>query len=161
MDIKPIIVREYLESLTESDELDLLFPMLLESKGFTILSKPKEYKGFPQYGKDIVAVGKDEDGILKRFYYELKGGEDRHITTTNFNKKDDGIVESIREAKYKDFKSSYRNFDKLPLKIILVHNGEIKANISETFAGFIEKEFPKTNEIEFERWGISELTKLF
>lgn len=161
MDIKPIIVREYLESLTESEELDFLFPMLLESKGFTILSKPKEYKGFPQYGKDIVAVGKDEDGVIKRFYYELKGGEDRHITTTNFNKKDDGIVESIREAKYKDFKSSYKNFDKLPLKIILVHNGEIKANISETFAGFIEKEFPKTGEIEFERWGISELTKLF
>lgn len=161
MDLKPIIVREYLESLTESHELDALFPMLLESKGHTILSKPKEYKGFPQYGKDIVAVGKDDDGILKRFYYELKGGEDRHITTTNFHKKDDGIVESIREAKYRDFKSSFKNFCKLPLKIILVHNGEIKANITETFMGFIDIEFPKNSNIEFERWGISELTKLF
>ncbi|SIS57270.1 hypothetical protein SAMN05421786_101274 [Chryseobacterium ureilyticum] len=160
MDIKPIIVREYLESLTESDELDSLFPILLESKGFTILSKPKEYKGFPQYGKDVVAVGKDEDGILKRFYFEIKGGEDRDVTTTTFHKKD-GIVESLREAKHREFITSRKNFYNLPLKLVLVHNGEMKANISETFDGFIKQEFPEGGNIEFERWGISELTKLF
>lgn len=161
MDLKPIIVREYLESLTESDELDLLFPLLLESKGFTILSTPVTYKGFAQYGKDVVAVGKDEDGVLKRFYFELKGGEDRHITTTNFNRKSDGIVESLREAKFRPFETTYKNFDNLPLKIVLVHNGEIKANINDTFAGFIKSEFPESQNIRFERWGISELTKLF
>lgn len=160
MDIKPIIVREYLESLTESEELDLLFPMLLESKGFTILSKPNEYKGFPQYGKDVVAIGKDEDGILKRFYFEIKGGEDRDITTSTYHKKD-GILESLREAKQREFTTSRKNFYSLPLKVILVHNGEIKANISETFNGFIKLEFPESGNIEFERWGISELTKLF
>ncbi|ROI05029.1 hypothetical protein EGI16_06805 [Chryseobacterium sp. G0240] len=160
MDIKPIIVREYLESLTESEELDLLFPMLLESKGFTILSKPNEYKGFPQYGKDVVAIGKDADGTLKRFYFEIKGGEDRDVTTSTYHKKD-GIVESLREAKHREFTTSRKNFYNLPLKVILVHNGEIKANISETFDGFIKLEFPESGNIEFERWGISELTKLF
>lgn len=161
MDIKPIIIRDYLESLTENEELDSIFPILLESKGFIILSKPKEYKGFPQYGKDIVAVGKDfEDGILKRFYFEIKGGADRHITTSTFSKPD-GIRESIYEAKFKKFSSSFENFENLPLKIVLVHNGEIKANVTETFEGFIQREFPINGELKFDRWGISELTKLF
>ena len=161
MDIKPIIVRKYLESLTESDELDMIFPILLESKGFRILTKPKEFKGFPQYGKDVVAVGKDfEDGVLKRFYFEIKGGEDRHITTQTY-KKDDGIRESILEAKDKKFTSSYKNFDSLPLKIVLVHNGETKANIREVFEDFIEKQFPKDGDSEFGQWDISQLTKLF
>lgn len=161
MDLKPIIVREYLESLTENEELDALFPILLESKGFTILSKPTEYKGFPQYGKDIIAVGKDfEDGLIKRFYFEIKGGQDRHVTTHTY-KKNDGIRESILEAKDKDFNSSFPNFNLLPLKIVLVHNGEIKANIQGTFDDFISKEFPVSSIVKFERWGISELTKLF
>lgn len=161
MDIKPIIVRKYLESLTESDELDAIFPILLESKGFRILSKPKEYKGFPQYGKDVVAVGKDfEDGQLKRFYFELKGGEDRHITTHTYNK-NDGIRESLIEAKDKKFTSSYKNFDSLPLKIVLVHNGETKANVRDTFEDFIKREFPENGSIEFSQWDISELTRLF
>lgn len=161
MDIKPIIVRKYLESLTESDELDAIFPILLESKGFRILSKPKEYKGFPQYGKDVVAIGKDfEDGQLKRFYFELKGGEDRHITTQTYNK-NDGIRESLIEAKDKKFTSSYKNFDSLPLKIVLVHNGETKANVRDTFEDFIKREFPENGTIEFSQWDISELTRLF
>jgi hypothetical protein len=161
MDIKPIIVRKYLESLTESDELDMIFPILLESKGFRILTKPKEFKGFPQYGKDVVAVGKDfQDGQLKRFYFEIKGGEDRHITTQTY-KKDDGIRESLLEAKDKKFTSSYKNFDSLPLKIVLVHNGETKANVREVFEDFVQKEFPETGDIEFGQWDISELTKLF
>ena len=161
MDIKPIVVRKYLESLTESDELDMIFPILLESKGFRILTKPKEFKGFPQYGKDVVAVGKDfDDGVLKRFYFEIKGGEDRHITTQTY-KKDDGIRESIIEAKDKKFTSSYKKFDSLPLKIVLVHNGETKANVREVFEDFIEKQFPKDGDIEFGQWDISQLTKLF
>lgn len=85
---KTIIIKDYLESLTEDKELDYLFPMLLESMGFVILCKPKEYKGFTQYGKDIVAVGVDKaDNIKKRFYFELKGGNDRNITDSNFEKK--------------------------------------------------------------------------
>src|SRR5688500_1013118 len=96
--MKNIIVREYLESLTESEELDFIFPILLEVMDFTIISTPIITKGLPQYGKDVIAVGVDEDVVKKRFYFEIKGGVDRHITTTNY-KGDDGIRESIIEAK--------------------------------------------------------------
>ena len=60
MDIKPLIVQKYLESLKEDTELDALLPLLLQAMDFEILSTPKAYKGLPQYGKDIVAVGKEK-----------------------------------------------------------------------------------------------------
>ena len=161
MDVRSLIVREYLASLKESDELDYVFPLFLESQGFIILSKPSEYKGMPQYGKDVVAVGVDfKDNVKKRFYFELKGGEDRHIDTNVYTKKD-GVRESLLEAKDKDFDFINKEDEKLPLKIVLVHNGEIKASVESTFAGFVEKNFPTDGNIEFEHWGLSELTRLF
>ena len=56
MNIKPIIVKSYLESLTEERELNRIFPILLTSLGFEILNKPTENKGLPEYGKDIVMI---------------------------------------------------------------------------------------------------------
>lgn len=161
MDIKPIIVRDYLESLKESQELDYIFPLFLESQGFIILSKPTESKGISQYGKDVVAVGKDfNDGVKKRFYFELKGGDDRHITNSTFVK-NDGIKESLIEAKYRKFEFTNKKHEALPLKIVLVHNGELKASVKDVFEGFISSEFPATGNIEFDKWSISELTGLF
>ncbi len=159
---KHIIVRDYLESLTESEELDYLFPMLLEAMGFVILTKPTEFKGFPQYGKDIIAVGLDKsDKVKKKFYFELKGGQDRNITNKTLHKSD-GIIESLREAKYRKFESySHPKFKDLPLKIVLAHNGTIKGGAVETFEGYICDTFPETGHVAFERWGISELTQLF
>lgn len=153
-----IIVREYLESLKEDNELDYLFPILLNSIGFRIISTPVESKGQSQYGKDIVAVGKDESGVKHRYYFELKGHSDRNITDKNYSTSD-GIRESIIEAKDTAFTdSSIPKFNHLPIKIVLVHNGTLKSNIRPTFEGFISKEF---SDGEFERWDIYRLTDLF
>ena len=160
MNIKPLIVKSYLESLTEEKELNIIFPMLLTSLGFEILTKPTENKGFSEYGKDVVAVGKDKDGVKKRFYFELKGGEDRNITAHKLTK-NDGIIESLREAKYADFETTYKGFDTLPKKIVLVHNGELKGSARKTYKGFVSKEFPETENVECERWGIEKLSADF
>jgi hypothetical protein len=163
--MKQIIIREYLQSLKESEELDAIFPILLESMDFRILSKPIQSKGLQQYGKDVVAIGIDPiDNNYKRFYFEIKGGSDRDITTNNYSKTD-GIRESIIEAKDRQFTdSSIPGFDNLPVKILLVHNGELKHNVKEPFDGFIANEFPVTRRnitYEFERWDIIRLSELF
>lgn len=160
MDIKNIIVKEYLESLTEKNELNRIFPILLESMGYTILSKPTEYVGLPEYGKDIVAIGIDEDGVKKRFYFELKGGADKDITDGNFYGKD-GIHDSIIQASYNDFISAFPKFDKLPLKIVIVHNGIIKGNVQRTLENLFLKTKENLKNISFDRWDISRLTILF
>lgn len=158
MNSNNIIVQEYLGSLKEDKELDYLFPILLNSMGFRIVQTAKESKGQSQYGKDIIAIGNDENGVRKKWYFELKGFKDKDITDKNYSSTD-GIRESIIEAKDTAFNdSSIPQFNNLPIKIVLVHNGILKTNIRPTFEGFINKEF---KDGEFERWDIYYLTDLF
>lgn len=82
--MKHRIVREYLESLKEDKELDYIFPMLLEAMGYRIVATPRNSKGQSQYGKDVVAIGKDEDGILYRWYFELKGNAAKDINDATY-----------------------------------------------------------------------------
>lgn len=153
-----MIVREYLSSLKEDSELDYLFPIVLNLMGFRIIQTAKESKGQSQYGKDIIAVGKDENGNNHKWYFELKGYADKDITQANYSKQD-GIRESIIEAKDTFFNdSSISGFDSLPVKIVIVHNGILKTNIRDTFDGFIKREFKNG---EFERWDIYYLTDIF
>lgn len=160
MELKNIIVKEYLESLTEKDELNRIFPLLLEAKNFQILSKPTEYIGIQEYGKDIVAVGIDDDGIKKRFYFELKGGKDRNITEENYYGKD-GIQDSLTQASYNKFVSAYPRFEHLPLKIVIVHNGIIKGTVQSTLESAFIVYSNTLNNTTFDRWDISKLTLLF
>lgn len=153
-----ILVQEYLSSLKEDKELDYLFPLLLNVMGFRIIQTAKESKGQSQYGKDIIAIGKGENGDKYRWYFELKGYKDKDITDKNFTIPD-GILESIREAKFTAFSdSSIPKFNELQIKIVVVHNGVLKTNIRPTFEGFISSEFKPG---EFERWDIYHLTDLF
>jgi len=153
-----IIVREYLASLKEDNELDYLFPILLNLMGFRIIQTAKESKGQSQYGKDIIAIGNDNKGVKHKWYFELKGFSDRDITQANYSKAD-GIRESIIEAKDTVFKdSTIAGFNELPTKIVVVHNGILKTNIRDTFEGLISREF---KEGEFERWDIYHLTDIF
>jgi hypothetical protein len=153
-----IIVREYLESLKEDNELDYLFPIMLNIMGFRIVSTAKEAKGQSQYGKDIIAIGSDENGVKHKYYFELKGYDAKDITDANYSAKD-GVRESIIEARDTAFSdSSIPEFNSLPIKIVFVHNGIIKTNIRPTFDGFIQREFPNGG---FERWDIYTLTDLF
>lgn len=152
------IISEYLESLKEDDELDYIFPILLESMGFRIVSTPKNSKGQPQYGKDIVAIGEDENHRTCRWYFELKGNAAKDINEQTFNCSD-GVRESILAAKDVEYSdSSIRGFNSLPTIIVFVHNGVIRENTRTQFEGFIKREFPNEG---FERWGIEKLINLF
>lgn len=158
MNSAAIIVQEYLGSLKEDRELDYLFPILLNSMGFKIIQTAREAKGQPQYGKDIIAIGRDSNGVKHRWYFELKGYTDRDINDKNYCG-EDGIRESILAAKDTAFNdSSVPEFDSLPIKIVLVHNGIIKPSLRVTFDGLIKREF---EEGQFERWDIYHLTVLF
>lgn len=113
------VIRDYLESLKEDNELDYIFPMLLQSMGYRIISTPKNSKGQSQYGKDIVAVGLDESGCKCKWYFELKGEAAKDINDSTFSVKD-GVRDSILAAKYAAYRdSSIPGFNKLPKKMYL------------------------------------------
>ena len=60
-----LLIRDYLASLKERDELDAILPDLLSELGFTVYSRPR--RGTIQRGVDIAAIGKGEDGERKVF----------------------------------------------------------------------------------------------
>lgn len=152
-----IVIREYIESLNESGELDYIFPMLLESMGFRLITTPVCSKGQSQYGKDVVAIRK-ENGKYYKYYFELKGFFDKNINDSTFLKPD-GFRESILAARYTAFNdASIPRLNDLPVKIVYVHNGKLIENTRNTFDGFIKQEFPENN---FERWDIFKLTEVF
>ena len=68
--MKPLI-REYLASLRERDELDAILPDLLSELGYTVLSRPA--RGTRQYGVDVAAIGPEEDARLHLF--SIKKGD--------------------------------------------------------------------------------------
>ena len=67
--IRQEIIKQYISSLKEDNELDFIFPILLERMGFRILSTPKQSKGMSQYGRDVVAV-KKKNGVPTLFLFE-------------------------------------------------------------------------------------------
>jgi len=155
-----LMIGDYLRNLKERDELDYLFPFLLEQMRYKIVKTAKTSHGQPEYGKDIIATKTEKDGIEKLYIFQLKAGDDGDIDTRVFCKQD-GVRESLLQAKYAGFKdSSIPNLNKLPKKIILAHNGELKSNFRNLFNGFIEDEFISAG-IEFEQWDIFKLTELF
>jgi len=160
MERNNIFVREYLESLKEDEELDRLLPILLRVMGFRIIRTPREAKGQNQQGKDIIAEGVDKNGIRRRYYFEVKGQADKDITEQSFTKRD-GIGDSLYSAIYVNYNDlGIPNFSNLPRKVVLVHNGIVKASAIDVLNGFIKKHVSDPDN-EWERWGIHELTDLF
>lgn len=151
------IVKEYIASLKEDNELDYIFPLLLERMGYRIISTPKQSKGMSQYGRDIIATKKVK-GIPTLFLFELKGFSAHDITDRNLNEKD-GLIESLRASKYTIFRdASIPDIKNCKKQFVFVHNGVVEENARPTLDGFISEEFPDGN---FERWDINKLTDQF
>ena len=155
--IRQEIIKQYISSLKEDNELDFIFPILLERMGFRILSTPKQSKGMSQYGRDVVAV-KTKNGVPTLFLFELKGFVAKDVTDRTLNEKD-GLIESLRASKYTVYEDvSIPNLKNYPRQYVFVHNGTVDANAQPTLNGFIKSEFPEGN---FERWDLAKLTSLF
>ena len=68
-----LIFSEYLASLKERGELDVIMPDLLSEIGFTVFSKPAV--GTKQHGVDVAAVGPGQNGQRTLFLISIKPGD--------------------------------------------------------------------------------------
>ena len=157
MSLRQEIVKQYVASLKEDSELDYIFPILLERMGFRIISTPKQSKGRPQYGRDVIACKKVK-GVRTLYLIELKGFRAHDINDRTLNE-EDGLIDSMRASKntpYQD--ASIPELDSYVRKYVYAHNGMVDANTVPTLNGFVSKEFPNG---DFERWGLETLTEMF
>ena len=85
-----LIIKEYLSSLRERDELDAVLPDLLSQLGLNVYSRPG--RGTRQDGVDVGAVGKLDGEPEKVYLFTIKAGD---LTRKSWN---DGTPQAVRPS---------------------------------------------------------------
>lgn len=146
-----LVFREYLASLRERRELDVVLPDLLSELGFNVISRPSV--GTRQYGVDVAAVGRDTDAKTgasekKLFLFSIKQGD---LTRNDW----DGTTQALRDSinEITDFYITVRiaeQYKHLKVVICLCFGGEIHEAIQDIVTQFIKL---KTDErVSFQIW---------
>lgn len=150
-----LIIREYLASLRERNELDALLPDLLSQMGLDVFSKPSI--GPRQYGVDVAGFGSLDGGPNKVYLYSIKAGDLGRNDWNNGNPQDlkpsldeilDVYIPTHLPIQYKD----------VPIEICICFGGDLKQNMQLTVAAYEEKY--STDTISFSEWGGERLANL-
>lgn len=150
-----LIIKQYLTLLKESGELDRLLPDLLLSMGIEPISRAQI--GPRQYGVDVAAVGKDEDGKTKYFIFTIKQGDIGRVDW-------DGTPQSIRPS-LEEIKDVYisshieKKYQNIPKKIIVCTGGEKKQEVAANWSGYVNKS-QVDGILEYGFWGGDKLSLL-
>ncbi len=130
-----LILTEYISSLKEDGELDLLLQDILKAHGITIFSKPERGR---QYGVDIYAVGKDfEDNNKKKvFLITVKQGD---LDRQTWNADQNSVYQSLEEIRTVFISNNLASQHKrLPIKIVVAFNGTLKQSVQQNWRGYEE-----------------------
>jgi len=149
-----LILKEYLASLKERNELDKLLPELLSEMGLNVFSKPSI--GTRQYGVDIAAYGRipeipteEVDSTDKVFLFSVKGGD---LDRSDWNS---GNVQDLLPS-LNDIINSYipshipSEYKGKPIVICICFGGDLKERIRFDVAQYQENN--KTDLISFSEW---------
>lgn len=143
--MKPVI-REYLASLRERDELDAVLPELLSEMGFTVYSRPS--RGTRQHGVDVAAVGPGKGNARKLYLFSIKQGD---LTRANWHDPLQGLLSSLNDILYgylpSRIPSSYRH---MKVVICLCFGGDIHEGVRAEVAGYTA--LNTSDRISFEEW---------
>jgi hypothetical protein len=149
-----LVIREYLASLREREELDAMLPNLLSEMGLTVYSRPS--RGTRQYGVDIAAVGTAEGGERKVYLFSVKQGD--------LNRQDwDGTPQALRSS-LNEIRDAYirtcipTEYQNLPVVICLVFGGDIKEAVLQEVRGYIHSNTTPT--VSYEEWNGDRLADL-
>ncbi|RMQ98681.1 Chemotaxis protein [Pseudomonas savastanoi pv. glycinea] len=141
-----LVFREYLASLRERRELDVVLPDLLSELGYTIISRPSV--GTRQYGVDIAALGPKTEQERKVYLFSLKQGD--------LNRADwDGTAQALRSSideildVYIPNRISTQHEEK-KIVICLCFGGEILEALRDNITGFIRRH--TTERVSFQEW---------
>jgi hypothetical protein len=150
-----LLIREFLASMRERDELDAILPDLLSEIGFTVISRPG--RGTTQYGVDVAAVGPNEAGDRALFLFSIKQGDlDRATWNGPTNQAVRPSLDEIRDAyiptrippKYKD----------LPIVVCVCLGGEVKEQVQTQLTGYFGENSSK--QVSYETWNGDHLAGL-
>lgn len=149
-----LVIKEYLASLKEREELDAMLPNLLSEMGFTVYSRPS--RGPRQYGVDVAAVGTADDGTRKVYLFSVKQGD--------LNRQDwDGTPQALRPS-LNEIRDAYiparipAEYQNLGVVICLVFGGDIKEAVHQEVRGYTRSN--TTANVAYEEWNGDRLADL-
>lgn len=151
-----LIIREYLASLRERNELDAILPDLLSELGFNVLSRPS--RGTRQYGVDVAAVGPDEDdgGKRKLFLFSIKPGD---LSRQNWDGNLQAMRPSLNEIQDVYIRNHVLKAHKdLDIVICLCVGGDLKETVRAQWTAYVEEN--STGKISFAEWNGDKLSEL-
>lgn len=148
-----LVIRDYLESLKEDQELDYLITELLLNMSIIPLTRPNKGR---QHGVDIAAVGHDPaDKQRKVFLFVVKSGDLNRTTWDSAGT--NAVRPTVNEILDTYISTSIPEiYQSLPVKIIVSSNGQIDSNLQQDWVQFTSKN--TTDKITFDFWGIDYLT---
>jgi len=142
-----LIVKHYLNSLKERDELDAVLTNLLSQMGLNVISRPG--RGTRQEGVDIAAIGSIGDGPEKVYLLSVKSGDlNRNTWSSNSPQSLRPSLEQILDA-YIPNRIPQEHKDK-DIVICLCLGGDIQEQVRENVTGFTSKNSNK--KVTFEEW---------
>lgn len=142
-----LILKEYLSSLKERNELDALLPTLLSQMGLTILSAPSI--GNRQFGVDISAFGSINGAPKKVYLFSIKAG---NLGRSDW---DSGNAQDLRPS-LNEIKDVYipthipQELKSYPIEICLTFGGDLKQEIELNLSQY--EQANQTDQIKFSRW---------
>lgn len=149
-----LVIRQYLASLRERDELDAILPDLLSQMGLVVFSRPG--RGTRQYGVDVGAVGRVEKTDEQKVYlFAIKSGDLR--------RKDwEGTPQALRPSLISILDVYIPNH--LPVEhrgksivICTCIGGDVREEVRLDWVSFAQQY--ETDTIKFEEWNGDRLAK--
>lgn len=150
-----LILKEYLRSLKERNELDALLPDLLTEMGMIVTSLPQ--RGTRQNGVDIMAVGKNTNREDTVFLFSVKDGD---LNRTHWNgDSDQALRPSIEEIidVYIPNRIPQEHKNK-KVVICLCFGGNILEQVRENVSSYTSQN--TTEHISFEEWNGDKIAEL-
>lgn len=152
--IDPVIL-EHFRTMKERDELDAILPEILTGMGLEVLSRPSV--GVRQYGADISAVGKDDDGKRKLFLFSVKRGDLSRIEWNG--ESDQALRPSLDEIRDAYLRSVAPEHKRLPVVIITVVGGIVPEKVLPLVNGYMDEKEKENPRFAYRLWTGDSLTK--
>ena len=128
-----LLLESFLGLMREEGQLDAFLPILLSGMGHEIVYAAQ--KGPRQYSVDITSTGKDVDGKRKLFLWLIKCGK---IGRSEWNVGNQAVKQSIDDVETYIRSHRLPQHGRLPIKLMVITNGDYTANIAETAAAYLE-----------------------
>ncbi|WP_133407037.1 hypothetical protein [Parashewanella tropica] len=150
-----LILKQYLASLRERQELDAVLPDLLSSMGMNVFISPT--RGVKEYGVDIAAVGQVNDQEEKVYLFSVKSG---NLTRETWNGNADQALRPSLDEIQDSFIHSRLPPEHRDKKIVicLCFGGDVNSGIRQEVSGYEDRN--TRDNISFEEWNGDKLSEL-